>query len=192
MSGNLRLYNSGGYVELQAPSNATSQTLVLPTDSIQPALVHIATENFSSASSISFDNIFTNTYQNYKFVIRYYATSGTLFGRLRLSGSDDSLANYTRQRLYGENSVAGATRSTGNTEMQFGWYASGYGLMIAEISGPNEASTTPYLAQSITSEPSIMLYGGIHSLTNAYDGITIFPQSSTFTGSISVYGYRNS
>jgi hypothetical protein len=194
VSGNLRLYGTSGYVELQAPANAVSQTLILPTDSIQPALVHINTTTFSAVSSVSVDNCFTSDYENYRVLINAQTASGlaAFYTRLRASGVDATTANYDITGIYVQtNGATGANAcAIGATSGQLQGIASTASSYTMDI-------MTPYLAKR-TFTMGQWLYGqyfgsnsNMHTLANSYDGFTIYPASSTITGTIRVYGYRN-
>lgn len=51
--GSIRLYGAtSGYLELQAPDVAPDATLTLPSDSVQPGLVHLHTETFRDRKSV--------------------------------------------------------------------------------------------------------------------------------------------
>lgn len=195
MSGNIRLYNSGGYVELQAPANAVSQTLVLPTDSIQPALVHINTTTFSAVSSVSLNDVFTATYDNYLLI--YFADVATgnsnLNLRLRVGGVDASGSNYTRQILSADGSGVSASKNTTTFhrvgDLDGGSIAAG----TTNIFRPAIAAKTAFnsYADGAYGSANLNLITGSHSLATAYDGFTLLPSASTITGTLRIYGYKN-
>jgi len=199
MSGNIRLYNSGGYVELQAPDNAESQTLILPTDSIQPALVHIATETFSAVSSVSFDDVFSSTYDNYRLtvVIDIGSTNSTEVDmRMRASGTDNTGANYSQNSLRIANGTAAAgSYATGQTAAQL--YLSdedNVGVFSGDVFNPYLAKVTSItgIGGYFQATPQTYIQNAVHTSTSSYDGITFITNSGTITGTIRIYGYRNS
>jgi len=191
MSGNLRLYNSSGYVELQAPDNAESQTLVLPTDSIQPALVHINTTDFSAASSVSLDNVFTSDYDNYRVMFTGSSSAGgTLLMRLRSSGSDATGSDYSRQLLESYGTTVLASSATA-TSVYVTWLSTILGFMALDMFSPHLSVLTAYSSMGGKPSNSIQVIGH-HNVASSYDGLTIYPTSGTITGTIRVYGYRNS
>lgn len=199
MSGNLRLYNSGGYVELQAPSNATSQTLVLPTDSIQPGLVHLHTETFSAVSSVSMDNVFSSTYDNYRivFVGTLSATEADISVRMRAGGVDATTTNYAFFLFaQGVNNTGYNQRNTGDSKWIAGRLGtSGTSSCSFDLFGPASAARTTFHSQNLgdgTTTTFVQVGSGTHTLSNSYDGITIFPGGNNMTGTIRIYGYRNS
>ena len=200
MAGNIRLYNTNGYVELQAPSSASAQTLVLPTDSIQPGLVHLHTETFSAVSSISVDGCFTSAYENFKIVTTLIgSTSGSADVRflMRSSGSNETGAVYYTGTTYVTNS-GGPTRGYDGgvtSGMYFGGVGDILGHRVMELSKPEEAATTTFTAQWSGPGTSTSTYGvsaGFVGTTTSYDGFTMTRSSGTISGVIRVYGYRNS
>ena len=193
MSGNLRLYGTSGYVELQAPANAVSQTLVLPTDSIQPALVHINTTTVTAVTSVSFNDLFTSDYDNYLINITG-STSGNEYMtiRMRLSGVDNSASSYNHQALQLENTSVSSYRST-TTLMRLGyWTASDQNGSSVQMFNPAKAVPTTTICQSTRGGTSqvLNLFNNFHNVATAYDGMTILC-SGTLTGTIRVYAYSN-
>ena len=198
MAGNIRLYNTSGYVELQAPASASAQTLVLPTDSIQPGLVHLHTEAFSAASAVIFDNVFSSEYENYALIVHATIAASETDGylRLRASGTDATGSNYGFfNQSSGVNGVGYNQNSGGTTQLTAGRLGSnGTGSLFVNIFRPQYAVRTTFQSQNVadgTTTAFIQSGGGLHSLSTAYDGFTFYPASSTMTGTIRIYGYRN-
>ena len=170
--------------------------LELPTDSMQPGLVHINTTSFNAASSVSLNNIFSSAYDDYSIQLRTTATAAGIVGcRLRIDNVDSVSANYVYQRTFSAGSAVSAARATSATfaPLTVG-RSSGVSVGIGTIVGPFIVTETNFLVLGI--EPN----GGIetiysaskHSLLTSYTGLTIFPESGTITGTVRVYGYRNS
>jgi hypothetical protein len=193
----LRLNGStSGYIEIDAPAVAGTRTLVLPTDSIQPGLVLLNTTSFSAASTVSVNNCFSSTYDNY--LIKLLATNssaGNFLTRLRTS-SDDSGANYSDQLLYGSGSTASANRQSGQTSWRTGYAGtSDSGTLTLELFAPNLAAYTKgnFGGCVFVGSTQEATYGSVaHNATTQFTGFTIFPSVGNFTGTVRVYGYRNS
>ena len=184
--------SSSGFVELAAPAVAGSTTLELPTDSIKPGLVLLAQESFSAVSSVSVDSVFSAEYDNYKVVFR--GNASTTLGlriRFRAAGTDAAGATeYREQRmyLYGSATVNG----TYNTSSFIGLnslFASSYGAVALDISGPFLAQTTSVMGLA-SSDTWAGYIGSVNGTGSSFDGITFLSSSGTFTGSLSIYGYR--
>ena len=156
-------------------------------------LIHINTTSFTSSSSESFNNVFSATYDNYKILLQnVMGSSVENHFRLRANGLDNTTNIYTTQRLTANNTTINATRTA----------AGGFALL-----GASEASGTSFVIelfdpfntqipqmQSISNSDGHLFeakFSRINS-SSSFDGFTIFPASSTFTGQISIYGYRKS
>jgi hypothetical protein len=170
--------------------------LELPTDSIQPALVHIATETFSAVSSVSLDNVFTSAYDNYKIVFSPIlgSTDSNLHIRLRASGSNITAANYKYIRQYFGTSSGTQLDAAANL-FHFAYVVTGKAFISSlDILSPNLAETTGMVG-AVGFDNATNLYismaSGVYNATTISDGFTIYPASGNITGTIRVYGYRN-
>ena len=205
----LRLNGStSGYVELDAPAVAGTTALTLPDTSGTVAtqayadtagatlggLVHIATETFSAAATVSLNNCFTSNYQNYRILM--VGTSSTGMGsdiRLRASGTDSTGSHYVQQNITASGSgTPGAAGQTGTSFAAF-IISNGNAMMLdASIFRPNEAVTTQINALS-SRETYLAWSAGYHTQTTAYDGFSLIAAAGeTITGTVRVYGYLNS
>jgi len=151
----------------------------------------------SGAPSLSINNCFSLTYENYRIIGKFAAaTAGwpALYYRMRVGGVDNSTANY----MY-----SGNGRTAGNVDSSFGssgqtnGYAGGLtGIFTMDMMSPRNSSVqsltvgqtefydgTNFITRSI---------GNFHNVVTNFDGITFFPSSSTFTNTfqVRVYGYR--
>lgn len=197
MSGLLRLAGAtSGFVELAAPAVAGSTTLELPTDSIKPGLVLIATSSFSAASSVSVNNCFSSTYDNYFVTIDAAVASAVgIYGRLRMrtAGVDAAAASsyVTQETSFYGTTLAAARSSEDNS--RFLNFDDDYETS-AQITffGPARPQPTKVLSSAFYGYLSASASQAwvVHTPAVSYDGFTFYPSSSTITGSLSVYGYR--
>lgn len=157
------------------------------------------TVTFTGATSISLNNVFSSTYNNYKIVFTCDSIpSGTTNAnfRFRASGTDYSTGSYSRMVTVvydgGTTTAAGQAAQT-----QFQMLALNVGntaMAIMDINSPNIAVRKQILfSGSGQSSTGVSSYSGSGWLNNAgtYDGFTIYTGTGTFTGSITVYGYTN-
>jgi len=174
---------------------------------IKPSTVVNGTDNgkgtvsFSAQTSVSLNDVFNSTYQNYLLLVN--VTSGAndnndVILRLRASGSDTS-TGYSNLRIAndrGATTPAGALDVGGTT----GYFLfptdkdeNGTSKARLDIFSPNEASTSTYfLSQSIGNYANTtynQLFSGRQSATTQFTGCTIV-SGGTLTGTISVYGYN--
>lgn len=161
-----------------------------------PGLAFVSATSFTSATSASINNCFTSTYDNY--FVTVTVTSGSaaqFFVKMRLSGTDSS-ASYG----FGVLTFAGSTVSTVETGAGTAGFETGMlnqgqtGQATFTLLAPAIAKYTYFQAQNFTGSAGGTggkIASGNHYVNTAYDGMTINWTNSS-TGTIRVYGYRNS
>jgi hypothetical protein len=148
---------------------------------------------FTAASSITIEDIFSSTYDNYLIVISAFRATGgqaTVFGRFRVGGSDATGSDYVRQRLQASSTTVSSDRST---------------LSNFQIIPTNEGDWSgvhlylygPYLTQP-TAMRTVNVFGisggaindaaSTHSLSSSYTSLTFAPSAGSVTGTCTVYG----
>lgn len=153
--------------------------------------------SFTSASTVSVNGCFSSAYSNYRIVInaQWGASSDSLRIRMRVGGSDNSSAYYTHgiytSHTGGPTRLYEANQSVG----YIGWVANiSYNIML-EIHNPFAAEYTGWVGQANgigTSTATVGTLWGMHQTQTSFDGFTIFPPSGSITGSVRIYGYRES
>lgn len=161
-----------------------------------PGLVLIHTETFSAQTSVSVNNKFSATYDNYLIRMNNMTSSvnTAVNMRMRASGSDETSTNYKLQYVESVNTTNTLSRFTANTSfINVNYIQTTYqNQMILELTNPfNTKITSGWSTQPNTSAGAIEGYTSWHGLntTTSYDGFTIFPTTGNITGSISVYGF---
>jgi hypothetical protein len=162
-------------------------------------MVYITGTTFSTAASVIFDNCFTSTYDNYRININCTASSvsggAALIWYGRTSGSDIT-SNYGSQFLRAYTTTVSAfAQSQGD----LGGIASGYpdyvqfsvDMFSPKLSGKTVATTTSFYTNGL-GQQNLQTTGSFHTGTNQFDGIKILTGSGTFSGTIRIYGYKNS
>ena len=153
--------------------------------------------SFTSASAISLNSCFTSVYDNYliMFVGDGSTTAANLQFRMRVSGTDNSTSNsYISQSVQGNSTTVAGVRETTNYGV-LGQVGSGNpNALEMKLFRPFLTEKTAILAQLQQAEDvsRVRNMSGVHTQATSYDGITLFPGTGTFTGTIRVYGYRNS
>jgi hypothetical protein len=161
-----------------------------------PGLVHINTTTFSAVSSVSVDDVFTSVYKNYRMLVEITGGTGAshLMIRLRVAGSDSS-TGYQYQRLVINSTSASPSRALSQTEARIG-DPNELSFSTVELSSPQLATITALQSLNMgfgdTSSISGLIYFLTHTVATAYDGFTLFPTSGNITGTIHIYGYKNS
>lgn len=155
---------------------------------------------FSAQSSISVNGIFSADFDNYRIVISEFTGSvaggADLQMKLRAAGTDNS-TNYAFSYLYSTNTTSGRTYNSGQTSLPIGSVAGTYkaSMLTLDVINPFLAiETSMHTVGSGWGTTANIVYMGAatHLVSTSYDGFSINPSSGTFTGTIRVYGYRNS
>jgi len=163
---------------------------VTPRSGGASGLTLIKSYTMSAVSSLSFDaNTFSSTYRNYKIIIQTTGTS-VLLARLRAAGSDITTSNYRISNLQ----INGASiTGTSGVSTSFGFQpnAVASSTMTMELLNPQATEITK-LNYALGSGDEISVFGtGNFGLTTSFDSMTFFPNTGTFSGNVSVYGYAN-
>jgi hypothetical protein len=162
-------------------------------------LVHIAEQTWSAVSSVNINNIFSSTYTHYKIIMTYSSSAGDseLLMRYRVSGADDTSANYQNQRLIVDAAnTPAANRSAGATSNRFAIQNTNENVIQATIFNPFLAARTYYSSEGSyvnaegTGETRLVIYGGTFRNSTSFTGMTLIPASGTTTGKINVWGFK--
>jgi hypothetical protein len=156
----------------------------------------LGTVTFSGCSSVSLNDVFSATYDNYRIIVTGTATVNASIGfRLRVSGTD-ATTNYNWQRLIADGAGVSAARTTGVAQVLIGLLDLSIptGLSI-DIYEPFKTQSTVFRSTSALPELSGRIYDavGYHSTSASYTGFTLMKDSGSgnITGTVSVYGYNN-
>jgi hypothetical protein len=155
------------------------------------------TTTIAAGTTASINGVFTSSYTNYLVVYNLTVASTFMRMQLKTAGADIS-TNYGLTMAYiTDNSTAWAWLNAGAVS----WNATNW-LISNGVSGvygqimvfnPNLAANTwmDGSATAFTSTNSSKLtFGGRNAGTDQATGLTFFPSSGTFTGTVNVYGYR--
>jgi hypothetical protein len=190
------VYSSSGSTPARLGIGSTGQVLTvaggLPTWATPSApasgLTLISDTTYSAVSSQSVNSIFSSTYRNYKLFISVTGTTAAQSSlRLRASGTDNSSSNYGQEADF-----ASGSRTTG-TSWQLMRIDNGRGgTAVIDMINPFASDNTYFNNQTLGADDTnvdAQYIAGRTTVTDSYDGFTIFPQSGTITGRITVYGY---
>ena len=177
---------------------AVSQAVAdkLQTDLPYPAgLVRINTTSFSAQSAVSFNNVFTTAYTNYK-IVGKITNVDTIRVRMRASGADTTANNYSHASPHWLPYAGFDGVDRGDQISSWNWRAtSGLTGFVAEIYNPRNAAATVCTNQVAPTYAASGVWfsigGGVLNNSTQYDGLTIYPASGTITGVISIYGYKD-
>jgi len=162
------------------------------------SFTHITTVTFSASSSIDLSNIFSTTYENYFMVGNFTGTDDNdLNYRFRVGGADDSSANYNRATYDVSNGAFTGGRGTGQTLGRLApTRASGSRMSItAYFIAPFLTQTKHSQARTSALTDTSILQNfidiGFNSATS-FTGLTVYPGAGTVTGTLSIFGIKNS
>lgn len=163
-------------------------------------LVYVASGALSSTAT-NFAGCFTSTYTNYRIVIDSltWNASGYLYYQM-LSGTTAAAGADYFWGMSGYKATAVAYNN-GNQSQTFGYFgATNVGannLVVASCAwdcyGPQLAQRTLFTGQAALVDAEYAHLSGMtsHNLTTAYTGIRLLTNAATtFTGNVTIYGYR--
>jgi hypothetical protein len=168
-----------------------------------PGVVLIDEDSFSAAAVFSMDGCFTGDYENYTLILAVNAfgitTSVYHRMRLRIAGADVSLANYLWTMFYASSSAASMSvlLQTFDTDMHIGLTTVNQSdeLLIIDLMRPQVADATLIRAKILSGGGGgHVLVGDTGAYYNAsaqFDGFSLYPDSSTISGTARVYGWRD-
>ena len=149
--------------------------------------------SIAAATTASINGCFTATYDNYVIFLSATLSAEAAFNfRLRVAGVDSSAAIYSRNYFLARTVVTGG--ATANATSQTINLGESTALQVSklEVFGPAIAAYTHTFTQNKNSYTELGIQGMSHAAATAYDGFTLFPASGTFTGTLRVYGLKNS
>ena len=154
---------------------------------------------FTGASSVSFNNVFSSTFANYKIMLSLSLSTGAQLTYMRMrSGTTDNTSTYVwgyiGQRI--TNSTTNWASSSSTT--------AGICILNSGASGPQTTSIdmlNPFVVGSVTTWNLVGYWadsvgasgfsgGGLHANAGSFDGFSIYPGGGSISGSIKVYGYN--
>jgi hypothetical protein len=179
------------------PSSAPGLAIVTPTsiaNSGGSASASGGAVTFTGVTSLSLNGVFTSAYDNYRVMIAGSTSStGNLQYRLRLAGTDNSAAAYSYGGLVvSTTAVAFESGNTGQTLGFIGRWVSGANSSLAvDMFRPALAAESNTVGFSSGFATSFQWFT-YHGVATAFDGITLFPGAGNITGTVRIYGYKNS
>lgn len=162
-----------------------------------PALVVVKAETaFTTASSVTADNIFSATYRSYKMVINYTtSTTNRINARLRVGGASTSTTTYNSQSLDADNTTISGGRGSSETSVGIatstnGTFNASCEVMIYNpfIATPTTFASTQIYSSGALTSPGINIRGGNQTGSTSFDGIELLVSTGTMTGNYTIYG----
>lgn len=148
------------------------------------------TTTFTSVNSISLNGVFATTAHNYRIVLRVTPSTGNFsLCRFRASGTDNS-ANYTGTLIYNANGGAPAGATQGTTNFQIMGNSANDGASTFDVLSPFQPNQTIAVGSGYNRGGDFIVFAGAHNSSTQFDGITIYPNTGSISGTVRVYSYR--
>ena len=149
--------------------------------------------SFSGSSSVSLNNVFSSTYDNYRIVVNVDSTSASneIWLRLRLSGTDTN-TNYYRSGWYVTNANTSGTWYVGNPGSEVILVDGGTDTKTASVDVyyPNKNTETNF--SGFSRAPAQSNTFGCHQYsTTQFTGFSLITSTGTMAGNVAVYGYKD-
>jgi hypothetical protein len=174
-------------------------------NNINSGMVYITDSSFTgitSAAPLTIANCFSSTYRNYRIVFsgNSAATAAMMSFRFRDAGGVVSLANYETQQLeyYGAAVTSAFTAGQTSFGLVYNYGESEQSTLSFDVFNPNVSTLeTGILYQSSVRRNAVPYNytfqgSGQYATTTAMTGLNFFPSAGTASGTIAIYGYRQS
>jgi hypothetical protein len=164
-------------------------------------LVPVTTTTFSGATTLNVNNCFTSAFDNYRLMLTITSVTSTgsyVTWNSRNGGTTDtSSATMNANGYFGQLATVNFIYQAGQTSGRIslgGDTAGAAGFSVVDMYSPALATNTMWTSSSqgvLSGNYASLHVAGLKATAAAHDGITInFPTSST--GTLRIYGYRNS
>lgn len=178
------------------PIRPTLATFITGTGSVNS----LGVINFSGCTGVNLDNVFTSNYKNYAVLFTQTSSSaGQSIGyRLRLAGADATTAAYVRAGWRVSADATSTSFSNAGTNVGYIYEASNaasdYYSAVTDIFEPAIARRTKFMTKAGGLAGTNFAQtdsSTIHTVTTAYDGLTILCSAGTFSGTLQIFGYND-
>jgi len=159
-------------------------------------LVKVASGTASSGSTVSVNNCFTSTYDNYLILITDFSQTTTVNSfRLRAGGSDNTTSNYDSARIYVDTTASGFDGGTNaGTSFFFGQTSGNVSnSIVIQITNPQTTKqTNMFFSQVSPNAVRTVGFQGfcIFKATTSFDGFSVIASGTISTFNYTVYGYQ--
>lgn len=148
----------------------------------------LASSNYTSATTLDVDNVFTSEFDVYEIVItNTTSTAVDAVMQLRVAGTTAN-TNYAITQLQASGTTATVTRLTSQSSVGIGRFDGGPSYSKINLAGPFLAQRTIGMTQSFDTAGFTRINGIEHNAATSYTGFRL--TMSTTTGSLRVYGLR--
>ena len=194
-------YVKDGASAIRSLGSSVDTTLFSVTGGKNVGLVPVTTTTFSGATTLNVNSCFTSAFDNYRMVLTITSVTSTgsyVTWNSRNGGTTDtSSATMNANGYFGQLATVTFVYQAGQTSGRIslgGDTAGAAGFAVIDMISPALATNTMWTTSSngiLSGNYTSLHVAGLKATAAAHDGITInFPTSST--GTLRIYGYRNS
>lgn len=194
----LKIYNGSSWISMLDTDAPPAMQLINPT-SVQGTGVSVSNGvvSFSGTSHLYVNGVFSSAFTNYRMVLNSVGTQGGVANvrwRWRSAGADYDNSYYTRMwyQHVGAFTTAGIDNAT-HTEWQYAANIQNY--WTVDIFNPAVNAPTGFINHHQAWGTANNLSGETHSwqyVNRVYDGFSLNPTAGSFSGTLRVYGIRDS
>jgi hypothetical protein len=157
----------------------------------------INTTSFAAQTSVSFSSLFTSAYDNYEVYVNIDSVSTTLNVNLRMRSNttDDTSANYYFTGISTIQTTGTVSTNNGNATTSATLFTvSAVNSSKFTLFNPLKATPTSFPFDSVGQSGDLRQNkgGGFFALTTVFNGFSLVASTGTMTGTVRVYGVRNS
>jgi hypothetical protein len=152
----------------------------------------IATDSFSGVSSITKDSLFSTTYDNYRILMEFTASTTAAMNFYFRSGGSNITSGYARQTLGTTGTTVNAARTTGSGEGTVAnSLSTGRNFIVFDIASPFLTQRKGVITEALCTYDTVIneRYMNISDSTSSCTGFYLFPNTGNITGKVSYYGY---
>lgn len=154
-------------------------------DSVFPGITLVASQSFTSASTVSVDNCFSAAYDNYLLVVTgNQSQNGSWNIRMRAAGVDNTASAYSYAGVLSGSGTSGSVIRTADV-------ATGPTGAHVSVYSPFRSEKTFWRTTGVYGNSADGAFYGSHSVASQFDGFSLIPDGGTITGTVRVYGYTN-
>jgi hypothetical protein len=156
-------------------------------------LTLLAKADFTTAASVTIDNVFTSAYANYQVVVALTAANAN-DQQLRVvfrAATVEPANNYYSALTY-RSWLTGTTSVVTNTNAAYGWIGGDSATHASStfvVCNPNTTNRTTWQGVGVGANGTSG-GGGVQADNTAFDGIKITSAASQISGTVRVYGFR--
>ena len=154
-------------------------------------LVHISTSTLSAASTLQVNNVFTSSFANYRMEISMVTSANSkIYMKTSESGTPSGTYGFNNAFL---SNVTVYSRNSSISSMQLGntISAAETAVISLDVFSPQINAKTQILGQFFQFLETGLI-SGARTTAASSDGFFLDLDSGTMTGTVRVYGYRNS